>query len=88
MAPLILLLMLAGRSAAQPGTAPDRRPIGEIEFFGDKGLGVARIRTALLAKRGPCVGRASRARPAGRPRLQDLVRRGRVDEIISAAWAH
>jgi len=47
MAPLILLLMLPARSAAQPGNVPDRRPIGEIEFFGYKGLDVARIRAAL-----------------------------------------
>jgi hypothetical protein len=47
MAPLILLLMLPGVSAAQPGNGPDRRPIGEIEFFGYKGLDVDRVRAAL-----------------------------------------
>ena len=47
MAPLILLLMLPGRSAAQPGNVPDRRAIGEVEFFGYKGLDVERIRAVL-----------------------------------------
>src|SRR5215510_302604 len=41
----ILPLMLAGTMSAQ--SVGDRRPIGEIEFFGYKGLDVARIRAAL-----------------------------------------
>jgi hypothetical protein len=41
----ILLLMLAGTMSAQ--AVGDRRPIGEIEFFGYEGLDVARIRAAL-----------------------------------------
>jgi len=47
MAPLILLLMLPVGIAAQQRDVPDRLPIGEIEFFGYKGLDVARIRAAL-----------------------------------------
>src|SRR5512138_3824259 len=47
MAPLILPSILAGVLSAQPAGRPDSRPIGEIEFFGYKGLDVDRVRAAL-----------------------------------------
>jgi hypothetical protein len=55
MAPLILLLMLPVGIAAQQRDVPDRLPIGEIEFFGYKGLDVARVRVALPFHEGDLV---------------------------------
>jgi hypothetical protein len=49
---LILLLILARTIAAQQPGVPDRRPIGEIEFFGYKGLDVERLRAALSLREG------------------------------------
>jgi hypothetical protein len=42
----LALLIVVAIGAAQP-SAFDRRPLGEIDFFGYKGLDVAAIRAAL-----------------------------------------
>jgi hypothetical protein len=47
MAAILQPMLAAAMAAAQPQDLPDRRPIGEIEFFGDKGIDVERVRAAL-----------------------------------------
>jgi hypothetical protein len=42
---IVMVVMLAARATAVP--APDRRPLGEVDFFGYKGLDVAAVRAAL-----------------------------------------
>ena len=69
---LILLLLLAGSIVAgQPEQPPAPRAIGEIEFFGYKGLDVERVRAALPFHEGEMFP------PAGSPSpdLKDRIRR-------------
>jgi hypothetical protein len=47
----LVMLILVAIGAAQP-SASDRRPLGEIDFFGYKGLDIAAVRAALPFREG------------------------------------
>src|SRR5262249_38670038 len=70
---LILLLLLAGSIVlGQPEPPPAPRAIGEIEFFGYKGLDVERVRAALPFHEGDMFPPAG---PASSDELKDRIRR-------------
>ena len=82
----ILPLMLAGTMSAQ--SVGDSRPIGEIEFFGYKGLDLARVRAALPFHEGDLVQfPAANADADPSPRINQSIRqtlgRDATDVIVN-----
>jgi hypothetical protein len=76
----ILLLVPAATSSAQP--PGDRRPIGEIEFFGYKGLDIERVRAALPVHEGdlfPAGNSSEDPAVAIRRRIQEVLGRDATD---------